>query len=992
MIISMATVFFSSMATYGQTVARQTLPNHVPRAIARFHLQPLHDLPESNRLHLAISLPLRNEPGLDQLLQQLYDPASAHYHQYLTPEEFTAQFGPTEQSYNTVIHFLETNGLTVTTTYSNRTLVDVSGDAATVNQAFHVTMRVYKHPTESRTFYAADTDPVIDASIPISHITGLDNLVIPRPLRKVGHASNNPSGGKVAFGAGSGPVGQFLGNDFRAAYAPGVTLDGTGQSVALFELDAFYASDITNYEQVAGLANITVTNIPVNGGVATPGNGDGEVSLDIEMAISIATNLSKVLVYEAPNGNGNSAIDLLQRIANDNLAKQISSSWLIGDSSSFDTYYKQMASQGQSFFQASGDDGAFFSGISEWADDTNITLVGGTTLNTTGPQGAWSSESAWNWYINLPPNTNATGGGTNFNGVLIPGWQQGISMANNQGSTTLRNIPDVALTADNIYVYYNDGNFSPNEFSGGTSAAAPLWAAFTALMNQQAAAVGRPPVGFLNPAIYAIGKGPNYTNDFHDITAGNNTNVFVTGKYFAATGYDLCTGWGTPNGQNLINALVPPDSLSIVPAIGFNAVGKPGGPFTSGSQIVSLANLSASSLVWSLTNSSAWLTVSLTNGTLAGGGATNLTVSLSAAAAGLGAGNYSSALTFSDSSSGISQSLLFTLQVTEPMIVSPAAGYTIAGPVNGPFSATSEIFLLTNVAPASLNWQATTASPWLSVSPASGSLAGDGTATVTASLNAAAFNLAAGIYTGQISVTDENSGLAQNAPVTLSVGQSIVFNGNFGTGNLTDWTLTGSGADNFVSTGVTAITPPVGDSYEMLLGTPNTFAFLQQTLPTIAGQRYLLSFLWMNPGSNNHNRFEVNWNTNAATTNTIFNQSNVGIISSWTPLTFVLTATGPSTTLQFAAFNRNYYFGLDDISVWPIPVPTVTSALKTGNGTFSMTWNTVSNVSYVMQYSTNLLSTNWFILGTNTATGSTLTVTNSTSAQSYLFYRIRELP
>ena len=268
---------------------------------------------------------------------------------------------------------------------------------------------------------------------------------------------------------------------------------------------------------------------------------------------------------------------MLNRIVTDNLAKQISSSWLIGDNSSFDTAYKQMAAQGQSFFQASGDDGAFYPGIAESADDTNITLVGGTTLYTTGPGGALTSESAWNWRITDPPYTNATGGGISLNNLAIPSWQTGISMAGNQGSTTLRNIPDVALTADGIYVIADNGT---GYSVGGTSAAAPLWAGYTALINQQAAFFGSPTVGFLNPAIYAIGKGTNYTLNFHDITAGNNTNAAVLNKYLAVAGYDLCTGWGTPNGTNLINTLVPPVYFTAITNAGWSLLAESASPPT----------------------------------------------------------------------------------------------------------------------------------------------------------------------------------------------------------------------------------------------------------------------------------------------------------------------------------------------------------------------------------------------------------------------------
>jgi len=154
-------------------------------------------------------------------------------------------------------------------------------------------------------------------------------------------------------------------------------------------------------------------------------------------------------------------------------------------------------------------------------------------------------ETTWNW------GGQGTGGGISTY-YTIPSWQQGIDMTLNHGSTTMRNIPDVALTADNVYVVYNNGQ---SNIFGGTSCAAPLWAGFTALVNQQAVAAGRPTVGFVNPAVYTIGNSTNYTADFHDITTGNNTWNGSPTNFYAVPGYDLCTGWGTPAGQNLIDDL-----------------------------------------------------------------------------------------------------------------------------------------------------------------------------------------------------------------------------------------------------------------------------------------------------------------------------------------------------------------------------------------------------------------------------------------------------
>ncbi|MFZ1982031.1 MAG: hypothetical protein WAU61_12040, partial [Smithella sp.] len=86
---------------------------------------------------------------------------------------------------------------------------------------------------------------------------------------------------------------------------------------------------------------------------------------------------------------------------------------------------------------------------------------------------------------------------------------------------------------------------------GGTSFAAPRWAGYMALVNQQSVAHGHSTLGFLNPTIYAIGLGTSYNSNFHDITSGSN------GTYSAQKGYDLVTGWGSPNGTGLINTLAP---------------------------------------------------------------------------------------------------------------------------------------------------------------------------------------------------------------------------------------------------------------------------------------------------------------------------------------------------------------------------------------------------------------------------------------------------
>ena len=327
------------------------LSGHVPPIVKDLNLQPVGRLAATNVLHLVIGLPLQNQAALGVLLQQLYDPASPNYRHYLTPAQFAQRFGPAPADYQALTGFAKANGLRITGTHPNRVILEVDGSVADIERALQVTLREYQHPQEARTFYAPDAEPSLDLAVPVLHIAGLDNFSLPHPNLRVGPAT---PAARVIPQAGS-EGGEYIGNDFRAAYVPGSPLTGTGQSVALLEYDGYYASDITHYETLAKLPAVTLTNIPINGGPVTPGPGDGEVSLDIEMAISMATNLTQILVYEGTNGVTSWAT-ILNQIANDDLANQVSCSWSGGAADpSASQVFEQMAAQGQSFFNAAGD-------------------------------------------------------------------------------------------------------------------------------------------------------------------------------------------------------------------------------------------------------------------------------------------------------------------------------------------------------------------------------------------------------------------------------------------------------------------------------------------------------------------------------------------------------------------------------------------------------------------------------------------------------------
>ncbi len=558
----------SLLTVFGAATARTTLRGHVPAITSQ--LTAISTLPATNRLSLAIGLPLHNSVALDDLITQLYDPHSTNFHKFLTPPEFTARFGPTEQDYVNVIQFAETNGLQVKNRHSNRLVLDVEGSAADIGRAFGVNFHKYRHPTEARDFFAPDAEPSVPSGLPVADMWGLENYNRPHPMA---HLMDQVNPVPQNYN-GSGPGGNYRGRDFRNAYAPGSALSGAGQIVAIAEFDGYYTNDITSYESQAGYTNVPLQTILVDGVTNTPGysgvaNANFEVSLDIEVAIAMAPGLAKLIVVE-----GNSPYDVFNQIAASNKVRQVSCSWSFGygptqnwngRNTTLDSILKQMVTQGQSFFEASGDADAYtgsqtFSSVSGPipTDSPYVVSVGGTVLNMNGTGASWSSETTWNQGGNV-----GSGGGVTGN-YGIPSWQAGISMTTNNGSTVNRNLPDVALTASAVAVVYNNGSSAG---AAGTSCAAPLWAGFNALINQQAAANNATnTVGFLNPAVYALATNSSYATCFHDITTGNNIGNNTAGLYYATNGYDLATGLGTPNGTNLINALAPKPGLLVQPA------------------------------------------------------------------------------------------------------------------------------------------------------------------------------------------------------------------------------------------------------------------------------------------------------------------------------------------------------------------------------------------------------------------------------------------
>lgn len=531
------------------------------------------------RVPLSISLPLRNPAGLEDLLARLYDPNDALYRKFLSQPEFAARFGPTQADYDAVIAFARSHGMTVVSTSPTRSSVDVTGTREAAEAAFGVQLAQYQM-ADGRVAYANTSVPRVPQFMAarIAGVTGLSTVNAYRHphLHRLTGEALRPMIQAVPTHAqqGTGPFGGLAPADIKTAYnltsvAPvNLTgLTGKGQTLGLYELDGYLPGDILGYTQKFNLPPANLRNVLFQGYSGAAGVNTGEVVLDIEVMTALAPN-ANIVVYETQNGTA-SATSLFQRIADDNVAKSISTSWGLDEASAQSNggiaaetaAFKQMQAQGQSIFAAAGDDGAFDDrktlSVDDPAANPAMTGVGGTKI-TLAPTGqTYVSETTWN----REPGAGAGGGGGISTLFPIPNYQAGIKTA---ASQTMRNVPDVSLNADpqtgySVYVTAPGNAGGAFTIIGGTSAAAPLWAAFTGLVNEQRADFGlSSTVGFLNPALYTLAQTGQTASVFHDISDGSD-NL----KYVAVAGYDNATGLGTFIGDQLLGALSPSTSAPV---------------------------------------------------------------------------------------------------------------------------------------------------------------------------------------------------------------------------------------------------------------------------------------------------------------------------------------------------------------------------------------------------------------------------------------------
>jgi subtilase family serine protease len=752
--------FVPLVSTVCQAQSLPPVTRHVRDVVTSGQAKPIGQLPSNQMMTLDVVLQLSDRPGLQSFLKEIYNPASPSYRNFLTVPEFTARFGPTQEDYDAVVRFAQANGFAVVGGTRDGMEVQIKGPVSAVQSAFHVTLSNYQDTT-GRTFYAIDREPTANLPFALWHISGLDNASNPHPMyvKKSDYAkAHGIAEDEVVSHAttGSGPSASFLGSDMRAAYYGGTALNGAGQNLGLFEYLGTDLADLnTYYKNVGQTLSITPVLLSTDGTstscVYSRAGGDcddTEQTLDMTQALGMAPGLASLVMYI---GSTDTAI-ISAMTTHSPLPTTIGCSWgwTPADPSTLDPYFEKMSSQGQNFFAASGDSSTWSASNEAWpADDANVVSVGGTDLVTSSAAGPWKSETAW----------SDSGGGISPDSIPIPAWQQlaGVINSSNKGSTTLRNGPDVSANANfTFYVCADQTTCTANDY-GGTSFAAPMWAGYIALANQQLVSESKPTIGFINPTIYAQNVTSAYATDFHDITSG------TSGSYSAVTGYDLVTGWGSPNGNGLITALAgsstPGFSLSASPT----SVSVVQGSSGTSTITTSVTGGFDSAITLSASGQPTGVTVSFGTNPVTGAGSSVMTMTVSSSTV---TGTYPITVTGTSGSTTETTSVSLTVTSTPTPAFTISASPTSVSVVQGSSGGSTITTAVSGGFDSAITLSASGQPTGVTVSFGTNPIAAPGSGSSTMTMAVAASTVT-GTYT--ITVMGTGGGLTHSATVSLTV-------------------------------------------------------------------------------------------------------------------------------------------------------------------------------------------------------------------------------
>jgi kumamolisin len=480
-----------------------------------------------------------------------------HARQHMSREAFAATHGADPADLEQVEEFAHEHGLDVVEASAAQRRVVLSGTVEACSTAFGVSLARYEHPGGS---YRGRTGPVHvpdDLTPIIEGVFGLDDRPQARPHFRF---ADETRGAVKPHANGS----SYTPPQLAQLYDFPADSNGNGQCIGIIELGGGYrTADLRAYFARLGISKPRIKSLSVDGGhnhpTGDPQSADAEVMLDIEVAGAVAPGAT-IVVYFAPNTDAG-FLDAMTAAIHDtrNHPSVISISWGAPEAAwtaqamqAMDQAFQDAAVLGVTVCCAAGDDGS--SDIRDPRDDDGLLhadfpasspyalACGGTRLQGSGHTIA--SEVVWN----EGRTGGATGGGVS-EVFALPSWQAGADVppSGNPGGHIGRGVPDVAGDADPVtgYQIQVDGQ---QGVIGGTSAVAPLWAGLVALLNQR---LGQA-VGYLNPVLYSL---PLTAGAFHDITTGDNDITGHHGSYAARPGWDACTGWGTPDGAKLLQAL-----------------------------------------------------------------------------------------------------------------------------------------------------------------------------------------------------------------------------------------------------------------------------------------------------------------------------------------------------------------------------------------------------------------------------------------------------
>jgi subtilase family serine protease len=563
------------------------------------HAVSMGALADQTVMHVDVTLKVRDPGALTEFIAALSSRKSPMFQHYLPRGRFAQRYGPTLAEIARVDSALRAAGLSPGQASANRLSIPVTASAAAIEQAFRVSLTRYRLAS-GRLAYSNSAAPRIPASISpyVQGVLGLDNLYLPEDhLVRVTH----PASGTrrlprrmATASASSGPKpcsaaktqaednGSFTANQLAAYYGmtPLYRLGDLGQGVhiAFAEFEPNLTSDIAKYESCYGIST-KVTYHKVQGGAGT-GAGSAEAALDIEDTMGLAPDAS-IDVYQAPNGGSTDTYDVYNAIVGADADQVISTSWGLCELDSDPTLitdeqpvFEEAATQGQTVFAASGDNGSTACLPDDSSNDSSLSAddpasqpyvvgVGGTAITA-------DAETVWN---ESGTTTGAGGGGLSVEWCMptyqyktsIPGLISGDSKTNSGCASAsdgghVRQVPDVAADADPYsgYVIYHDGSWQGGW--GGTSAAAPLWAAVAALIdaspfcaNYASGDAGVRPQGLYTMASeyegYIYPTTASEPEVLYDVTTGNNDYTpsgYTGGLYPATAGYDMASGLGTP--------------------------------------------------------------------------------------------------------------------------------------------------------------------------------------------------------------------------------------------------------------------------------------------------------------------------------------------------------------------------------------------------------------------------------------------------------------